>query len=108
MDQDTKNLLAQAAAEIRQLRRVNEILGAKVEMIELFSCVLRSRPAGQSQAMAEDIAWRIDRHIETANAATYRGRSWTGFSIPATGASEATPKTDDPGAAYRVDRQAAE
>lgn len=66
MDQETENLLRAAASEIRQLRQSNAILGAKVEMIDLFATVLHSNPAQRSQGMGEDIAWRIDRHINEA------------------------------------------
>lgn len=59
----SRELLVRAAAEIRELRRRNEILSAKVEMIDLFACVLHTQPARQSVGMAEDVAWAIDREV---------------------------------------------
>lgn len=58
-----KDLLIQAASEIRQLRRANEILAAKVEMIDLFACVLHTRPATHSVGAAVDVAWLLDKEI---------------------------------------------
>jgi hypothetical protein len=66
MDDATKRLLLQAKEEIVTLRRANELLGAKVEMIDLFACVLHTRPAGQAMGMGEDVAWKIDRAIAEA------------------------------------------
>lgn len=59
-----KHLLLQAAAEIRQLRRVNEILQAKVDTMDLFAMVLVTQPTRQSIGMGEDIAWKLEREHE--------------------------------------------
>lgn len=58
-----KNLLEQARDEILHLRRDNEILRAKVEVMDLFACVLHTTAAGRSQGMAEDVAWRLQQKI---------------------------------------------
>lgn len=63
MDETTK-LLRNAAAEIRILRRQNEILSAKVEVMDAFMCVLHTTPARSSQGMTPDLAWSIDRHLD--------------------------------------------
>lgn len=63
MDDETRRLLLQAKEEISSLRRANEILGAKVEVMELFACVLHTDPARRSQGMGEDICWKIDMKI---------------------------------------------
>lgn len=60
-----KQLLIDARNEIQQLRRQNEILRAKVEMVDLFACVLHTKPAEKTQAMAPDVAWQLDKLIET-------------------------------------------
>ena len=49
-----------AAAEIRYLRRQNELLSAKVEMIDLFACVFYTKPAPPERGMGEDIAFQLD------------------------------------------------
>lgn len=55
---DTKDTLERAAIEIEQLRRSNEILGAKVEVMELFGMALRATDH-RNNCMSEDILWRI-------------------------------------------------
>jgi hypothetical protein len=59
-----KHILNNAKHEIVTLRRENEILRAKVEMIELFALVLHTKPAHHSQGMGEDIVWKISKHLE--------------------------------------------
>ena len=62
-----KELLQEAREEIVSLRRRNEILGAKVEMIDLFACVLHTRPEFPSRGMAEDVAWKLQVEIDALN-----------------------------------------
>ena len=52
-----------AAEEIRSLRRRNEILEAKVEVMNLFAVTLHSSPAYPSVGMGEDAAWLLDKEI---------------------------------------------
>ena len=59
-----KHLLNNAKHEIVTLRRENEILRAKVEMIELFSLILHTKPAYPSQGMGEDVVWKITKQLE--------------------------------------------
>ncbi len=61
---EQKHLLIAASSEIQQLRRDNEILGAKVEVMELFGLVLRTQPNYGSRGASEDIVWRMQRQIE--------------------------------------------
>lgn len=61
---EDQRLLSMACNEITQLRRANEILGAKVEVMELFGLTLRTQPNYGNQAMTEDIVWRMQRRIE--------------------------------------------
>lgn len=58
-----KETLTSAIAEIRSLRRHNEILSAKVEMIDLFAQVLNTRAAERSHGGSPDIAWEIEKAI---------------------------------------------
>ena len=58
-----KHLLQEAREEILCLRRSNEILSAKVEMIDLFACVLHTSPAHHSVGEGEDIAWKLQERI---------------------------------------------
>lgn len=59
-----KELLNDARHEILDLRRRNEILGAKVEMIDLFACVLNTQPAARTQGAAPDVAWALQKKID--------------------------------------------
>ena len=56
-----KHLLQQAKHEIESLRRQNEILGAKVEVVNIFAAALLGpRP---QQGMSPDVAWALDQKI---------------------------------------------
>ncbi len=59
-----KDLLSNAMHEIRDLRRRNEILNAKVEVMDLFACVLHTTPASRSQGAAPDVAWLLQKKID--------------------------------------------
>ena len=67
---ELEELLRNAAHEIRDLRRRNEVLSAKVEMIDLFACVLHTQAAlRRPQGMSPDIAWALEKKaIEIAEA----------------------------------------
>ena len=55
--------LRDAANEIRSLRRQNELLSAKVEMIDLFAQVLNTKAAERSAGASPDIAWQLDKMV---------------------------------------------
>lgn len=62
---DTKEIFERSRQEILNLRRENEILRAKVEMIDLFACVLHSEPARHGGgAMHPDIAYELGRALD--------------------------------------------
>lgn len=60
---DLKQILTDAKHEIEQLRRQNELLRAKQEMIDLFACVLYTKPAERLQAMQPDVIYQLERLI---------------------------------------------
>ena len=64
MDKQTKDLMTQAIDEIRTLRRENEILSAKVDVMDLFAMVLHTTPAHRSQGASVDIAWQMQKAID--------------------------------------------
>lgn len=68
-NKEMARLLRGAEEEIRLLRRVNEVLEAKVQTMELFATVLHTRPAERGGGMAEDIAWKLGRAAEALEAA---------------------------------------
>ncbi len=67
MDDKTHELLMRARDEILSLRRQNEILSAKIEMIDLFACVLHSKAAQREEGHTEDIAWLLSQAIDEGN-----------------------------------------
>lgn len=67
LNKSDTNTLLQAVSEIRELRRRNEILTAKVEVMDLFALVLHTSPAFRGMGMSEDIAWKIERLVEDHN-----------------------------------------
>lgn len=64
MNLNDKYLMLHAADEIKQLRHHNEILGAKVEVMNLFGMALRASPGNGLNCMSEDIAWRLQQRAE--------------------------------------------
>ena len=72
---EMRNLLTQAINEVSRLRRANEILGAKVEMIDLFACVLHTTAAQHSQGMGEDIVWKMQKAVDAEDALANRPES---------------------------------
>ncbi len=61
---DNQHTVETAIEEIRRLRRTNEILSAQVEVMELFACVLHTKPASQSRGETEDIAWSLQKMLD--------------------------------------------
>lgn len=60
----TIEVLRNALQEIKLLRGQNEILAAKVEVMELFTVALRvNRPPDQQQAMRVDPVWVIEKQL---------------------------------------------
>ena len=57
-------LLKDAQAEIIRLRRRNEILEAKVEVMDSFMCVLHTSPAQHNQTASVDVAWQLGQAAE--------------------------------------------
>lgn len=60
--------LTQAAHEIRSLRRTNEVLAAKVEVMDLFAAVLFAQAPRNSQGYGEDVAWKLEKLAEALRA----------------------------------------
>lgn len=58
----TIRIIEELNQEVRALRRRNEILDAKVEVMELFACTLHTRPAERTQAMCVDICHEATNH----------------------------------------------
>ncbi len=61
---DNQNTVETAIKEIRRLRRENELLSAKVEVMDLFACVLHTKPASNTQGYGEDVAWHLQKMLD--------------------------------------------
>jgi len=70
---EEKMLMVTAAAEIRALRRENEILRAKVETMDVFALALQSQPLFNTRGAAPDIAWQLDRYVQQADGSAALG-----------------------------------
>ena len=57
-------LLNDARHEIISLRRDNEILHAKIDVMELFACVLHTKPASRQAGAAIDVAWLLQKKLD--------------------------------------------
>ena len=55
--------LKDAQDEIRELRRRNEILSAKVEVMDSIMCVLHTKPAERLQGAGIDVVYEMQKHI---------------------------------------------
>jgi hypothetical protein len=62
-----KDTLLRAKEEIISLRRKNEILAAKVEMIDLFNCVLHTVPAPRNYGAGIDVVPELEQLISKEN-----------------------------------------
>lgn len=58
-----KDTMKEAAEEIRDLRRVNDILQAKMDMVEFFRTVLYTKPFSPSMGMREDPLSKLENAI---------------------------------------------
>lgn len=61
---ETISLLQKAKDEILQLRRTNEVYGAKLEMFDCLMLLLHTKPAERQYPMGVDVAWELDKHAE--------------------------------------------
>ena len=57
-----KHLLMNAKAEIEGLRRENQLLRAKVEVLDVFSVALLGQPRPMGASI--DVAWELQREID--------------------------------------------
>lgn len=63
---DLKRAMGLAVDTIQSLRRENQLLGAQVEVVNLFRAIIMPRT---SQGMSEDAAWLLQRELDRINAA---------------------------------------
>lgn len=65
MDDQTRSILREAQQEIISLRRYAEVASAKLEVFYLCAGMVNAQPPQQiSRGQGEDVAWKIDRHVQ--------------------------------------------
>lgn len=60
--QDYIKSMQSAAYEIKSLRKVNDLLSAQMHIVNVFALALGYKP--NQMGASEDIAWRLEKHIE--------------------------------------------
>jgi hypothetical protein len=63
MHNQEKALLKEASAQIKNLRRHNELLSARLGGFDDALLLLRTPAVFQGQGMSEDLTWKIDKHV---------------------------------------------
>lgn len=61
---EARILLGEASAEIRDLRRKNELMRARLEMFDSMITLLHTEPARQSQGMSPDVVYAIEKFLK--------------------------------------------
>ena len=61
---EEENLLRKAIWDIQDLRRRNEVLSAKVEVMDLFHLVLSTQPNYGSQGASIDVAGEMQKRVD--------------------------------------------
>jgi hypothetical protein len=61
--------LKEAQYEIKQLRRQNEILSAKVEVMDNFMLILHTTPANRLTGASPDVVYAMENEINKLEAA---------------------------------------
>lgn len=61
-------LLFEAKEEVVTLRRQNELLRARVDTMDLLAGFLHAQIPSRSVGMAEDVAWKLQKEIDSLKA----------------------------------------
>ena len=70
MDKDkiTALTMRQAQDEINELRRANEILSAKVEVLDFIATLLQTKPYSGERTSKADVVWALEQQIRRLEA----------------------------------------
>ena len=66
-----KDLLEDARNEIVRLRRQNELLTARIAIVEVFAAALGLKR--EERGMVPDVVWALDKEVERLRALTDKG-----------------------------------
>lgn len=68
MKEQFVDLLQRSVNEITQLRASNERMAARLDMFDKCVMLLTAQPQSQSQGMAPDLVWEINKYIDSQRA----------------------------------------
>lgn len=63
MDNQTKSLLLESAAEIKQLRFENNSMAARLDMFDKMILLFTTQPNYPGVGMSEDVIYKIEKHL---------------------------------------------
>lgn len=61
---DELQMLREAANEIKNLRRHNELMSARLEVFDSMMAVLHTPIATKSQGVSPDLVWEIEKYLD--------------------------------------------
>ncbi len=61
---DELQMLRSAVNEIKDLRRRNELMSARLDVFDSMMAVLHTPIATKSQGMSPDLCWEIERYLD--------------------------------------------
>ena len=66
--QEELQLLKEATFEIKNLRRENELMRARLDMFDAMNAILHTQVAIRSQGMSLDLVWQIEKFVASKEA----------------------------------------
>ena len=64
---ETEILLQQAVIEIKQLRKQNELMAARLDTFDKCMLLIHTVPNYTGQSMSPDLVWEIESHLSGLN-----------------------------------------
>ncbi len=61
---EAKQLLQEAANEIKQLRARNEVMAARLDMFDSMMALLHTDVSIKSRGQSVDLVWEIEEHLK--------------------------------------------
>lgn len=67
MEKEALSLLNQSVSEIKQLRKHNELMAARLDVFDKMMLLLNTAPNYQSQGQTIDLVWQIEKFTQSIN-----------------------------------------
>jgi hypothetical protein len=65
MSTELEHIIQHAVSDLRSLRHENEILRAKVDVMDLFAAMFFAEAPRRGGMMAPDVVWKLERHLKS-------------------------------------------